>query len=139
MKYNKQFILDRINICHETGCWEWRKSRNPRTGYGQVGKPPYTAHRVAFEAWYGLPKEKHIRHLCHNKACCNPEHLREGSPSENYADSAEKHMAAAMARRGGPAKNRIPVTVRGVVFPSKLAAIKALKISPYTLETLISS
>lgn len=34
-----------------------------------------------------IPKGLLIRHLCHNKKCVNPSHLRQGTQKENMQDS----------------------------------------------------
>lgn len=41
----------------------------------------------------------YVRHSCHNKACCNPEHLSLGTPKENWEDSREIHKQASDSRR----------------------------------------
>ena len=63
-----------------TGCWEWQRSRNGR-GYGVIylnGKN-HLAHRAAWLKEHGRwPADgKVIDHICENKACINPKHLRE--------------------------------------------------------------
>jgi hypothetical protein len=56
------------------------------------------AHRVAFELWHGREpgKGKHVMHLCHETLCCNPCHLKEGTPKENE----EMKVAAGRQARG---------------------------------------
>lgn len=73
----------------DTGCLEWLGSRNP-DGYGKFGierKSRY-AHRVAWELVNGpIPDRMVIRHfVCSNPACCNVDHLRLGTTSENMCD-----------------------------------------------------
>lgn len=70
-----------------TGCWEWvgAKSR----GYGQLthkGKH-YTAHRFAFSNLVEpIAEDMWILHHCDNRACINPEHMYQGTPTDNRAD-----------------------------------------------------
>ena len=64
-----------------------------RSGYGLVwhdGKNR-SAHRVSFEL-RNMPimDERHVMHLCDNRRCINPEHLRLGSRAENMADMVAK-------------------------------------------------
>lgn len=136
--WSMEYIIDRVKIT-SAGCWEWQLSCNPKTGYGQIGLYPYTAHKLAFHTAHGRPPVGVVRHLCHNKRCCNPDHLREGTVQQNWNDSRDKHEAAAQRRRGRPPKNRIPVTVGGVSYPSKSHALKDLRVSWQTLNRLIAS
>lgn len=130
-----EYILDRITVT-EDGCWQWQLSRNPRTGYAQIGFKPYTAHRLAFYLTHGRYPVGVARHLCHNKACCNPEHIAEGTHLDNWHDSADTHRAAAIRRRGRRAHNAIPTTVNGVTYPSQVAAMRALRVTWSTLAKL---
>lgn len=83
-------------IKHGTnGCWLFTGALDQ--GYGvirqRVGKRSagkivsVRAHRVAYEVTNGpIPVGMVVRHLCHNRACCNPAHLVLGSHEENMAD-----------------------------------------------------
>lgn len=74
-----------------TDCWPWTMSKDPG-GYGcayvkswrRMGK----AHRIACELAHGpAPANKPFAlHSCDNPGCCNPTHLRWGTPAENNGD-----------------------------------------------------
>ncbi|WP_303713618.1 HNH endonuclease [Brevundimonas naejangsanensis] len=54
------------------------------------------AHQVAYYLAYGRWEAKAdgrlVRHLCHNRPCCNPRHLRGGDANDNAEDRiARKH------------------------------------------------
>lgn len=72
-------------------CWEWTSTLNDN-GYGRFstdgGKT--AAHRFAYELMHGpIPDGLHIRHMCHNRKCCNPTHLLVGTPKDNARDALE--------------------------------------------------
>jgi len=73
----------------DNGCWEWKHGTN-KAGYGQisVNKKLTGTHMYALEHTLGRPIYKNMltRHLCNNPICCNPDHLREGTPQENTID-----------------------------------------------------
>jgi hypothetical protein len=72
-------------------CWEWAGSKD-RLGYGQFwadGKPR-RAHRIAYMLHNGTPEDDCICHSCDNRACCNPNHLWEGSQADNMKDRFQK-------------------------------------------------
>jgi hypothetical protein len=79
------------------GCWEWTAHRGV-DGYGRfiVDRAPRLAHRVAFEEANGpIPAGMEIDHLCHNRACVNPKHLRIATRSLNAQNMQGATAAAA--------------------------------------------
>lgn len=84
-------------------CWLWTGATD-RGGYGHfsVGGSQKKAHRFAYEMWAGaIPPGMHIDHVCHNRACVNPEHLRPVTMKQNNEN-----------RRGAQRTN--PAKIRGV-------------------------
>jgi len=80
-------IILTVDIDASTGCWIWTGRIN-EGGYGavSVGKSGKKAHRVSYERAKGpIPEGMHIHHLCHNKACINPDHLEAVSPRDHLA------------------------------------------------------
>lgn len=77
-------------------CWPW-VGRLDRYGYGRVGGNTSSrtgstlAHRAAwvFGSGRAVPADMHVLHSCHNRACCNPAHLRAGTHEDNMRDLSE--------------------------------------------------
>jgi hypothetical protein len=79
------------------GCWEWPKSRNPVTGYGQLSelrdgeRTLFTAHRLSYETFNGpIENGLCVLHSCDNRACFNPAHLFLGTQLDNIIDMDAK-------------------------------------------------
>ena len=74
-------------------CWPWLAAVNKGTGYGQIWdgeKAMVYAHRVAYTLAVGLiPPRMTIDHLCSNRLCMNPAHLRACTTQENTAAARE--------------------------------------------------
>jgi hypothetical protein len=86
-------------------CWEWQ-GKSVLDGYGYIctrrrGRAE-KAHRVAWELTNGpIPPGEGfhgfvVMHLCDNRKCCNPAHLKLGTQAENMRDMHRK------GRNSGP-------------------------------------
>lgn len=81
------------------GCWPWT-GRLTVSGYGmsrvkeggvwRTAGAHQIAHFVATGRWERKADRRLVRHLCHNRRCCNPAHLRGGTPIENAEDRAAR-------------------------------------------------
>lgn len=73
-------------------CWPFRGELG-RGGYGrfQHDLRKLLAHRAAWEVTHGeIPEGQMIRHkVCDNPPCCNPAHLRPGTPLQNMRDKVD--------------------------------------------------
>lgn len=87
--------VERIPEC---GCWLFVGTLNNK-GYGQFsvnenGKwKNVLAHRYSYQMLIGPPSGFEVMHLCDTPSCCNPNHLRLGTHSENMQDCARKGRA----------------------------------------------
>lgn len=87
-------------------CWIW-KGAITSSGYGAFAVQSKTiqqAHRVSYTLYVGLiGPGKLVRHLCHNRACVNPDHLLPGSDQDNADDrrAAGRSADGENANRGG--------------------------------------
>jgi len=77
------------------GCWVWNGFIN-NYGYGEFGisGKRYRAHRVSFSLFSGeLVNGMVIDHICKNKACVNPDHLRQVTQKFNCLDNSSSPPA----------------------------------------------
>jgi len=79
-----------------TACWETCACLSS-SGYGQimVDRKQWNTHRFSWWLHNGCPdlsvfEKKHILHECDNKRCCNPAHLRLGTPTENALEAVQR-------------------------------------------------
>ena len=73
----------------EGDCVIWGGSKNG-SGYGKLlatyeGEQHTYAHRLSYRIHHGeIPEGMHIDHICHEKSCINPDHLRLASNKQNH-------------------------------------------------------
>jgi len=78
------------------GCWEWTSTKKIQ-GFGVISYKQRClyAHRLAYLLHYKtLDQSLPIRHKCHNKSCCNPEHLFMETQRDNTKDCINKGRVA---------------------------------------------
>lgn len=93
----RERILAKILIDSKTGCWNWQGFRDPH-GYGRMGIGKRTSvlvHRAAWDAWGGMVVVAgfELHHICENKPCCNPDHLRYVSHREHVTELSPNNVA----------------------------------------------
>ena len=96
---------DKVQQGEVNACWPWIGRTNEK-GYGifsarVLNKRTHRAHRLAYELTNGsIPEGLHVMHLCHNKGCCNPAHLRLGTNEENHIHSAKDGLLQSTNKSG---------------------------------------
>ena len=84
----EQRFWDKVNKSGPGGCWIWRGCLD-RKGYGVFdwAKKTNRAHRLSYEIMVGdIGLNMELDHICHNRACVNPKHLRPATRSENASN-----------------------------------------------------
>jgi len=82
-------------------CWVWTGRKV--TGYGSINigpKRPY-AHRIAYEMLVGpIPPGLEVDHICINRACVRPEHLRLTTRKQNMENRNRPNRNSTTGVRG---------------------------------------
>ena len=86
---------------HLGKCHLWLAAKDPN-GYGRfgIGKKVHLAHRVSFFLEHGRWPDDCALHHCDNPPCVNPEHLFDGTLSDNAVDMYAKGRATKKKARG---------------------------------------
>lgn len=102
---NKDRFFNKVNKNGNNGCWEWAACIT-KFGYGKFTYTPsfkikktISAHRFALMLeGVELDPELVIDHICKNRKCVNPEHLRQVTHRQNSIDFSDS-PSAMMAKR----------------------------------------
>ena len=90
--YKLDLFWAKIALREPGRCWMWTGAKR-RRGYGAIKRDRrvISAHRLAWASVHGdIPAGMHILHTCDKPGCCNPAHLRVGTPAENMQDMHRK-------------------------------------------------
>lgn len=122
-------ILDRVydkvdktpGLGPQGECWEWRGRINPVTGYGIlcINGVNHRVHRLVYTHHHNNgvtpPRDMYVMHLCDNKPCVNPDHLKLGTNQENVRSAQENGLR-------GKGEELLSLTPRQVVEMRNLHA-----------------
>jgi hypothetical protein len=114
IEYLTALFWRRVAIGQADSCWPFDGATF--TSYGRFSKEiggSALAHITAFAlANPSAARPDTVRHLCDNRACCNPAHLRGGTKTENSADRTSREALVARGHSG-------PTPVTRPVAPPK--------------------
>lgn len=93
-RFAQKVVINQLN-----DCWEWQGAKSS-IGYGQFaptsrrkGGKLTSPHRFIWEYLNGeIPNQREIDHICKNRACANPTHLRLVTHQENQQYSLLKEF-----------------------------------------------
>lgn len=92
----------------ESGCWESQWSKQGK-GYAVISQKVagkvsvYLAHRAAWTLYNGgIPQGMVVDHMCFNRACVRPDHLRLLTLRENTRNKLGVHVPAGQCKNGHP-------------------------------------
>lgn len=91
LDFLRQNFWHKVDIGGPDECWPWRMSTGAH-GYGQTwdGITVRLAHRCAWTLAHGpIPAGLTVDHVCRNRPCCNPAHLRLLSNVANATDNGQ--------------------------------------------------
>lgn len=95
LKWNASLEQKLKSYTENNGCWEYNGCTN---NYGycliMVNKKLQYAHRLAWEFYNNkkIPDGMTVDHICFNRKCINPDHLRLLSAGENSGRHSESTM-----------------------------------------------
>lgn len=132
---NKEEVLKRFlekYKVEENGCWTWLGNKLQKSGYGRMWfnrKQDY-AHRVSFWLFKDTLLEDHyICHTCDNPSCVNPEHLYQGTPTDNTNDKVNRKRCNAKSGNAHWSREKPHLVKKGNRHSSaKLSDVQILEI-----------
>lgn len=109
----RQRFMESFAPNEDTGCWNWRGNINVY-GYGVIviRRKSVRAHRLSFALHNGRWPTLWVLHSCDNRACVNPDHLREGTHQDNMDDRSKRGRVPDLR---GSRNNHAKLTERDVV------------------------
>lgn len=83
------------------GCLVWVRGKTGGYGTLSVGNRMVRAHRLMYEHEVGpIPDGMDVDHSCHNRACCEPSHLRLATRKQNSINRSGPQPGSQTGVRG---------------------------------------
>lgn len=75
-------------------CWNWVGAKTCGYGVVKINKKTVYAHRLIYKSIKGkIKKGLYIDHICKNRGCVNPDHLRQVTPKINAIENSNSITA----------------------------------------------
>ena len=97
--FDKDYIKSRVTATPgplDSDCWIWNLAKHKPSGYGSAGtskRPDLDtyAHRLSYTIFHGpIAPKMYVCHKCDTPPCVNPDHLFQGTSSDNRQDMLAK-------------------------------------------------
>lgn len=102
-KLREMRFWSKVDMRGPDECWDWQASRN-RHGYGRfkaTGNTTIHSNRMAWALFHCVdPGGMMVLHDCDRPQCCNPHHLRLGTPLDNIKDMDERGRRVVVDQAG---------------------------------------
>jgi hypothetical protein len=102
-KLREMRFWSKVDMRGPDECWDWQASLNHH-GYGRfkiAGNTTIHSNRMAWTLFNKVePGEMMVLHGCDRPQCCNPFHLRLGTPRDNIADMDERGRRVVVDQAG---------------------------------------
>lgn len=89
-------FISKISVDTNTGCWIplLKKRKDGYTVFSVKSRYEYLGHRLSFSIFNSdLVSGLVIDHICRNKSCCNPDHLRQVTQEVNAVENTISKIA----------------------------------------------
>lgn len=136
----EQVFWQRVRMVN--GCLVWNGPLN-NDGYGMfyLGRLHMLAHRFSYSHFVGpIPAGRVLDHICRNRPCARPDHLRPVTQRQNCLENSASIQALnarkTHCKRGHPfdAGNTRPMRSRGHVGRQCIACVRACQATPEQRE-----
>lgn len=136
-----------VNKKSKNDCWEFTGCKN-KDGYGRMSKGNSkldSAHRISYELHKGvIPTNMVVMHTCDNPPCCNPNHLKLGTQSDNILDMVIKrrNVPRKSGKEGSKFSNEQIIKIRESYTGIKGQKFQLSKIhncSPSTITNILNN
>lgn len=85
-----QRFWSKVDFSNPDGCWLWTGARRHTYGQVFVNNERHYAHRIAYALVHGGMPDDWVLHRCDTPLCVRPDHLYEGTQTDNMADVSER-------------------------------------------------